>query len=92
MDCIIHPDGTTIHTAPKSGPYYSLAELQKIVGGYIEIISMPDRHGQPPGGMVMVLNEEGKIHDLPINETATELASRDTIVGTVLICQYNSIK
>ena len=44
----------------------------------------------------MVVNEEGKIYDLPQNEKATMLANivgiRDVIVGNVLVCDINKIK
>ena len=67
---------------------FSLEELQKIVGGYIEIISLPNLKKK------IVLNEEGKINNLPINHFATTLfrdayKTNDYIVGTVLICDNN---
>ena len=42
----------------------------------------------------MVINEEGKINDLPLNEKATELyiySESDFILGDVLICNENEI-
>lgn len=44
----------------------------------------------------MVVNEEGKIYNLPQNEKATMLVNiagvRDVVVGNVLVCDINKIK
>jgi len=87
---IYKADGTVLSVQPKKGKYFSLAELQGIVNGYIEIIPVKK-------GMVCVLNEEGKLNGLPINTKATEICSPylfpdDYIVGDVLICDYKLIK
>jgi len=68
---------------PEAGMGDSLKFLQGIVGGYIEFINLPKQ------GVVMVVNEEGKLHDLPTNVFASVLfyqdyqATRDFIVGDV---------
>ncbi len=69
---------------PPAGPHYTLEELQRAVGGYIEIINFD--------GGLMVLHEEGKIEGLPRNEEATRRAHQataifpdDYIAGDVLI-------
>lgn len=43
-----------------------LEELQKLVGGYIEIINLSSN-------MVMVVNEEGLLLNLPANDLATSM-------------------
>jgi len=55
----------------------SLAELQEIVGGYIECVTMPDEEH------CMYLNEEGKITDppLPVNVRATALVAPMLLAG-----------
>lgn len=63
----------------------SLEVLQKAVGGYVETIPTKD-------GKVMVLNEEGKLHGLPVNTVACQMtrgiiAHDDLIVGDVVICE-----
>jgi hypothetical protein len=61
--------------------------VQNFVGGLIEIVKTKD-------GRTMVINEEGKINDLSINQKATELyihSNFDFIVGDVLICDENEI-
>ena len=87
---IYKTDGSVTDVQQAKGKYFSLEELQKIVGGYIEIIYL----GQT--GLVMVMNEEGKLDGLPINELASEIAQGyiqryDKIVGDVLVCSQKLI-
>lgn len=82
--------GNIMDIAPKNGKYYSLEELQMTVGGYIELVSLNSFQ-------YMVLNEEGKIMGLPINEMATLLYSQryyrfEVIVGEVAIVQKKHIR
>lgn len=60
-----------------------LATMQGLVDGYIETVPLiGDLYG------VMVINEEGKLQNLPFNEQATLLANiftDDVIVGTAVI-------
>lgn len=86
---IYKADGTITETAPSNGTDFQLEELQKIVGGYIEIVGLFDNE-------IMVINEEGKLSDLPINENATELYNEvdgfyDYIVGDVLVCDSSMV-
>lgn len=73
---------------PSNGTDFSLEEL-RIVGGHIELVRLSK-------SQVMVVNEEGKVYDLPQNENATMLVNiagiRDVIVGNVLVCDINKIK
>lgn len=73
----------------REGKYYTLEQMQEIVGGYIEMISLPD-------GRHMILNEEGKLTSLPVNLIATTLAEgvlggMDYIAGDVLVCEDGRI-
>lgn len=91
MDRIIKTNGEVIPTSPKNGSDYSLEEMQEIVGGYIEIIASAD------GSEVMVLNEEGKLNELPYNPEATRWFAKnhgdyDYIVGNVLVCDTDHVK
>lgn len=43
---------------------FSLQELQGFVGGFIEVITLPD-------GRELVINEEGRNKNLPVNIAAT---------------------
>lgn len=49
-----------------TGKKFSLDELQKFVGGYIDIIKLPS-------GRFLYINDEGKLLGLPINEKATKI-------------------
>lgn len=89
MAKIITTDGLEIEVSPKNGTDFSLEEMQKVVGGYIEMYHISD--------MLMVINEEGKLYGLPYNEKATKLfresyKTDDFIVGNVLVCDNNQIK
>lgn len=87
---IIHTDSKSEFVMPKNGTDFKLDELQKIVGGFIEIVHLGDNK-------IMVINEEGKLLGLPINEFATEVYrvynnTMDVIVGEALICMTEQVK
>lgn len=68
----------------------SLASLQKIVGGYIEIV--PTNTGQ-----LLVLDEEGKLKGKEVNPEGTRLtrgivADDDFIVGDVILAKKSEIE
>ena len=56
----------------------TLEALQELVGGYIETVNLP-------GGIVMIVNEEGKILRLPINFHL----NCDLICGTAVSVSVN---
>lgn len=80
---IIKANGLIRDITP-AGDTFTLEELQEIVGGYIELAWLPH-------GMVLVVNEEGKLKNLPVNVVATELYKADVIVGDVLLCNEKLI-
>lgn len=87
---LIKSDGSITEIEPKNGSDFSLEELQQLVGGSIEIIPYQDEQ-------VFVVNEEGKLSQLPYNKKATEklfLAhyTNDYFVGDVLICPTSMIR
>ena len=66
----------------------SLEELQKLVGGYIQIVI--DRFGEQ-----LIVNEEGVLMGLPYNRKATELLNskfnvQDFIVGDAVLLKINA--
>jgi hypothetical protein len=76
----IKADGTEVTVKPLHGKTFTLEELQKYVGGFIELVYTND-------GKEMYLNEEGKLKCLPVNRTASLLyMGDDLIVGDVLVC------
>lgn len=89
---IIAVDGSEEVVSPRNGRTFELDEMQAIVGGLIEIVSCKD------DSKLMVINEEGKLNGLPLNEKATELYVHgsldpdawnkgvgDSIVGVALV-------
>ena len=89
-DIIYKTNGAVIETSPKNGTNYTLEELKEIVGGYIEIIHLTKNK-------IMVINDEGKLINLPHNENATILFrlcldTIDFIVGDALVCHTNRIR
>jgi hypothetical protein len=90
MALVIKTDGIIDALLPKNNKVFTLEELKSVVGGYIEIVPIGK-------STFMVVNEEGKLLNLPINEGATRVyrASRNTddfIVGNVLICSNKEIE
>ena len=83
MARVLYVDGTQATVMPASPPAFSLEELQAMVGGWIEVVYLPD-------GRLMVIDEEGKLKSYPRNEQATRLAAGrlqlgDYIAGTAVI-------
>ena len=92
MALIYRASGDVENVEPKNGTDFQLEELQAIVGGWIEVKFLSDADGG-----VMIMNEEGKLRNLPYNERATTLYREfvyeyDFIVGDVLICDKSEIK
>lgn len=67
MATIYHPADAPREITPANGTNFTLEEMQGIVGGYIQIINIGN-------GNVMVINEEGKLLNLPKNAHATIIA------------------
>lgn len=94
MAIIVKANGHIENVEPKNKRDFSLEELQKIVGGYIEIVPLDN-------DQIIVLNEEGKLMGLKVNEIATTLyhevnrfarSRMDFIVGDVLVCNSEQVK
>ena len=89
--------GERLEAKPKRGEdgrereTFPLEQMQDIVGGYIEVVGLTDE-------VLMVVNEEGKLNNLPLNKEATKLfwrcfpESPDYIVGNVLVCESSMIE
>lgn len=87
---LITIDGTEKKVSAINGKKFSLDEMQKYVGGLIDLIRFPD-------GRTMIVNDEGKLDDLPVNGKASAIFRRQfpiekyphnndgIIVGDVLI-------
>jgi hypothetical protein len=86
---IIRTDGTFTDIQPNNKKDFSLKELQEIVGGYIEIVHFKN-------GMIMVVDEEGKLKGYDYNKEACKIFlteySNDFIVGNILYCKRKFVK
>ena len=75
----------------------TLEEAQEFVGGYVEGITFPN-------GDYLIVNEEGKLMGLPINEQATKLwrdtfdndnyitGRKDFVVGPAILIKKAALK
>ena len=75
----------------------SLKEAQDFVGGYVEGITLPN-------GDYLIVNEEGKLKDLPLNPEATALwkatfdndqyitGRNDFVVGPAILIKNAALK
>lgn len=87
---IIKTDGVCVLLHCYPGDCLSLEEMQKIVEGHIEAVPTALAQGwsQEPGvGLALIVNEEGKLRNLPVNQTATDLSAayNDVIVGNAIL-------
>jgi len=81
---VISPDGREVTAHPHDGKKFTLDELQKFVGGNIELVHLKPGHGHAEA----YVNEEGKLEGLPRNEKATakvRLREGDYISGNLVI-------
>ena len=95
MAHIYYANGEIKEVTPKNGTDFQLEELQEIVGGYIWVIGLKEDAEQ----RIIVMNDEGKLKGLQMNEKATDLAHEfnaiftdDYIVGDVLVCNNSMVK
>ena len=87
---IIKTDGVCVLLHCYPGDCLSLEEMQKIVEGHIQAVPTALAQGwsQEPGvGLALIVNEEGKLQNLPVNQTATDLSAayNDVIVGNAIL-------
>ena len=82
---LIKSGGEKLNITPENGVFFSLKELQYYVGGYIEMLLTNDDR-------TMIVNEEGKLKSLEINNEATKLTREKVIVGDVVVCNWSMIQ
>lgn len=89
---LIKENSSSSYITPKNGTDFELDELQKAVGGYIDIIRLR------VNDLIMVINDEGKF-TCGKNKAATEIACRcnaifadDYVAGDVIICKDEMVK
>lgn len=76
-------DGTQEDVLPANSKWFTLEELQGFVKGYIELVYLHDN-------LIIVCNEEAKLHDLKMNPGMTEIYIKtfgpiDVILGNALL-------
>ena len=86
------PEILVVIVEPDLPPYKqtitnSLDSFQSIVGGYIEHITIGTNATGAKIGII--LNEEGKLQDLPFNRFIIGRGGSDTLVGTFFITAHN---
>lgn len=82
--------GEIIPVFPKNGTDFTLFEMQSLVKGSIEMISLKD-------GQFMIVNEEGKLFDFEENTQATSLFrlsynTTDYICGDAIVTPNQYVK
>ena len=68
---------------PANGENFTLEELQEMVGGYIELVRVPNKPS-----MRLVVNEDGRMKGLPLNHMATGIFGSE-IVGDALYVPFD---
>lgn len=68
---------------------FTLDELQKLVGGNIEVVDLRD-------GRLMVIDEKGKLKSKPVNKAASKIAlgiihDWDQIVGDAVVIRSDQM-
>jgi hypothetical protein len=76
MATLIRPDGSCSEVLPKNGKDFSLKEIQKHVGGYVQFVT-----GQ--NGKNYLCDEDGIAKRLKPNKVASERIGTD-VLGNVL--------
>lgn len=87
-------DFTVEEIKPANRRHFKLEEMQKYVGGLIQIITL---EGDGLEEKLLVVNDEGKLIDLPFNLFATVewikyYGETDFVVGDVIICDPSLIR
>ena len=90
----IMADGAMDYHSPANGVDYQLDELQRLVGGPVEVVPL---RWAGKSQLLMVCHEEGKLLGLEPNVKATLIweayyGPTDVIVGPVLLCYPDEIK
>ena len=87
---IYKASGDIIPVLPANGIEFTLKEMQSFVKGHIELVFLKNNE-------IMVVNEEGKLFNLRVNEEGTKVYNAshnftDIIHGDVLVTPAQYIK
>ena len=83
MAILLREDGTSQNIVPKNGNDFKLKELYEMLN--CELIEVVQTNS---AGIIMIIDEEGKLKNLPINIEASRLSKigDDYIVGNAVVC------
>lgn len=89
MAYVLCADGRRFPFCPPKGNYFTLEDMQAIVDGYIEVVPIPQFDGD---NLVMIVNEEGSLRNLAVNDGASALYRLThefgpLIRGNVIVCR-----
>ena len=97
METKINTDAAEFKIIEDSKDEPDLKAAQEFVGGYVEGIPFPN-------GDYLIVNEEGKLRNLPLNEEATKLwkdtfdndnyitGRNDFVVGNAILIKKDALK
>lgn len=80
---LVKADGTITETSPKNGKNFVWQDAKEKIGGYVQYV-------YPDSERTMIVDEDGLLKQLPINQVATTIAHQ-TIVGDVILCDNSLI-
>jgi|APSaa5957512622_1039677.scaffolds.fasta_scaffold126974_1 hypothetical protein len=86
---LVHVDGQIEPVEPETPRSWTLVELQKLVGGFVEPVKDPA--GVREKGWWAFFDEEGCLKGLPRNPEASRIVGID-LVGPVLITPHKWVK
>ena len=75
MSKLYKTDGTIEDFNPANGKEFTLDEMQKAVGGYIELVYLPNNE-------VLVVDEEGMIKEKLFNKKISEMIMKPIVGNT----------
>jgi len=87
---LLKANGSRIEVEPKNGKHFTLEEVYKLIDtDQVELIATKNK------GLVMLVDEDGKMKKKPYNVKATSMANvrgMDYVVGDVVICPKKLFK
>jgi len=90
MATVLYADGTHADLPVPAGGSLSLATMQEVVGGYIEVVTLLTESLRNRR-RVLVIDGEGRLKGKPLNRTATDLyrvmLGGDVIVGDAILAE-----
>ena len=86
MATLYEPSGRDSEYTPRNGKNFTLADLQALVGGYIEMVRIPGDAGR----RVFFVDEEGRLKKLKPNVRASHVAGQ-LVVGNAVLCSPKEV-